>query len=128
MPLGLGLFRSLETLCRIFLKEFIKEEVRPAVEHLRVAHAVMARVDAYKSPLRTPSRRSKAVMALEDAYLKAVWGNAPDPQWLSGISSRDFRLLVESSVVLFSRAETLFQQMGLAPADYDLGYDLALVA
>jgi len=68
------------------------------------------------------------VMALEDAYLKAVWGNAPDPQWLSGISSRDFRLLVESSVVLFSRAETLFQQMGLAPADYDLEYDLALVA
>ena len=41
-------------------------------------------------------------MALEDAYLKAVWGNAPDPQWLSGISSRDFRLLVESLVVLFS--------------------------
>jgi|ERR1700693_1047212 len=41
-------------------------------------------------------------MALEDAYLKAVWGNAPDPRWLSGISSRDFRLLVESLVVLFS--------------------------
>jgi hypothetical protein len=45
--------------------------------------------------------RIKAVMALEEAYLKAVWGNAPDPQWLSGISSRDFRLLVESLVVLF---------------------------
>jgi hypothetical protein len=23
-----------------------------------------------------------AYLALEDAYLKAVWGNAPDPQWL----------------------------------------------
>jgi hypothetical protein len=42
-------------------------------------------------------------MALEDAYLKAIWGNAPDPQWLSGISSRDFRLLVES-LSFYSRA------------------------
>jgi hypothetical protein len=41
-------------------------------------------------------------MALEDAYLKAVWGTAPDSRWLRGISSRDFRLLVESLVVLFS--------------------------
>jgi len=42
------------------------------------------------------------VIALEDAYIKAVWGNAPDPQWLSGISSTNFRLLVESLIVLFS--------------------------
>ena len=49
-----------------------------------------------------PAPRIKAVMALEDAYLKAVWGTAPDPRWLRGISSRDFRLLVESLVVLFS--------------------------
>ena len=33
-------------------------------------------------------------MALEDAYINAVHGIAPDPQWLSEISSTGFRKLV----------------------------------
>src|ERR1700751_260253 len=48
--------------------------------------------------------RISAVMALEDAYINAVHGRAPDPKWLSEISSTDFRFrkLVESLVILFS--------------------------
>ena len=49
-----------------------------------------------------PAPRINAVMALEDAYINAVHGRAPDPQWLSEISSTDFRKLVESLVILFS--------------------------
>jgi hypothetical protein len=49
-----------------------------------------------------PAPRINAVMALEDAYINAVHGRAPDPQWLSKISSTHFRKLVESLVILFS--------------------------
>ena len=63
--------------------------------------------------------RIKTVMALQDAYLKAVWGNAPDPQWFSGISSRDFRLLVESFEFCRDRAISCTAESGLcSPGRY----------
>ena len=49
-----------------------------------------------------PAPRIGAVMALEDAYINAVHGRAPDPKWLSEISSTDFKKLMESLVILFS--------------------------
>jgi hypothetical protein len=46
-----------------------------------------------------PASRISAVMALKGAYMNAVHGRAPDPQWLNEISSTDLTRFV---VILFS--------------------------